>query len=175
MRPDELLAYQLTPGSAVLLALGAGAGAAVLVYLVCRFVLGWGSSANQDDTDTPVLEPRSGSVDEADPFIKGSRMDRRATLRRGGNPIAVLISDAESKAQPSFGYVLDRSTGGLCLSVAAPIPEGTLLTVRTNHAPQTVPWVRVEVRNCRPVSDKEWELGCKFDKTPPWSVLLLFG
>ncbi|MBL8797903.1 MAG: PilZ domain-containing protein [Planctomycetia bacterium] len=175
MRPDALLAYQLTPGSAVLLALGAGAGAAVLVYLVCRFALGWGSAAKVDD-DSPVLDPRGNvAVDEADPFIKGSKMDRRAALRRGGNPIAVLISDADSKAKPSFGYVLDRSTGGLCLSVAAPIPEGTFLTVRTNNAPQTVPWIKVEVRNCRSVGDKEWELGCKFDKTPPWSVLLLFG
>jgi len=174
MRPDELLSYQLTPGSAVLLALGAGAGAALVVYLVCRFVLGWGNSPSQDDPDAAVLDPR-GSVDDADPFIKGSKMDRRAALRRGGNPIAVLISDADSKAKPSFGYVLDRSTGGLCLSVAAPIPEGTFLTVRTNNAPQTVPWIKVEVRNCRSVSEKEWELGCKFDKTPPWSVLLLFG
>lgn len=174
MRPDELLAYQLTPGSAVLLALGAGACAALIVYLVCRLVLGWGNSPNSDDADDAVLDPR-GTVDEPDPFIKGSKMDRRAALRRGGNPIAVLISDADSKAKPSFGYVLDRSTGGLCLSVAAPIPEGTFLTVRTNNAPQTVPWIKVEVRNCRAVNEKEWELGCKFDKTPPWSVLLLFG
>jgi hypothetical protein len=35
--------------------------------------------------------------------------------------------------------------------------------------------VQVEVRNCRKINSDEYELGCRFLRTPPWSVLLLFG
>jgi hypothetical protein len=34
--------------------------------------------------------------------------------------------------------------------------------------------VQLEVKNCRLVGS-EYELGCQFVRTPPWSVLLLFG
>jgi hypothetical protein len=60
------------------------------------------------------------------------------------------------------------------LTVKDAIPAGTVLTVRSTNAPSSIPWVKVEVRNCRPVSG-EHEIGCKFLSTPPWSVLLLFG
>jgi len=111
---------------------------------------------------------------EVDPFVQASPRDRRSALRRGGNPVAILISDAEARAKPSSGWVIDRSTGGLCLSVSEPVVEGTILSVRTSNAPETIPWVQLEVKNCRAVGG-EYELGCQFVRTPPWSVLLLFG
>src|SRR5262249_26555602 len=112
--------------------------------------------------------------DERDPFVHGGSSGRRSALRRGGNPVAILISDAETRAKPSPGFVIDRSTGGLCLSVPEPVVEGTILSVRTSNAPETIPWVQLEVKNCRLVG-REYELGCQFVRTPPWSVLLLFG
>jgi hypothetical protein len=109
-----------------------------------------------------------------DPFVYGSAAERRAALRRAGNPIGILVSDAEVKLEPVRGWVMDRSTGGLCLAVSEPVEEGAVLSVRTVNAPRTVPWIQVEVRSCRP-EDGAWELGCQFRKTPPWSLLLLFG
>jgi PilZ domain len=117
---------------------------------------------------TPV-EPAA-----ADPFVQGTNRERRGALRRGGNPVAILISNADAQTEPSHGWVVDRSTGGLCLSVPEAVPEGTVLSVRTTNAPTTVPWVQIEVKNCRLVG-KEYELGCRFVRTPPWSVMLLFG
>jgi hypothetical protein len=109
-----------------------------------------------------------------DPFVQGRYQERRGAARRGGNPIGVLITDEEAKAEPIHGFVLDRSTGGLCISCDAEVEEGTILSVRTANAPQTAPWVQVEVKNCRR-NGRDFELGCQWLRTPPWSVLLLFG
>lgn len=111
---------------------------------------------------------------EHDIFTQGGTLERRAALRRSGNPIAVLISDAKTEVQPIIGYVLNRSTGGLGLLVREPIEPGTILTVRAKDAPSEIPWVRMDVRSCRG-DGGEWELGCRFQRTPPWNVLLLFG
>ena len=111
---------------------------------------------------------------EDDPFIHGSALERRQALRRGGNPIAVLLTDVDIKAKPVSGWVVDRSTGGICVSVPEAVESGTVLCVRTANAPESVPWIQIEVKNCRP-ADGNWELGCQFVRTPPWSVLLLFG
>jgi hypothetical protein len=116
--------------------------------------------------------PACGPV--RDPFVYGSAAERRAALRRNGNPTAVLLTDAEAKTEPTPGWVLDRSTGGLGLAVGEQVEPGTLLSIRTVNAPRIVPWIQLEVKTCR-AEDGCWELGCQFRKTPPWSVLLLFG
>lgn len=174
MRANQLHAYALTLDNTVWLALGAGLLAGFLVFLVFRFVLGWGT-ANQATLQQNARPARGSADEERDPFVHGGTTDRRHALRRGGNPIAVIITDAEGQGEPLRGYVLDRSTGGLCLAVPEPVEEGSVISVKTTNAPQTTPWIQVEVRNCRPISDSEWELGCKFEKTPPWGILLLFG
>jgi hypothetical protein len=126
--------------------------------------------------DPPAPRPtvmREGASDY-DPFIHGSATEKRGALRRGGNPMPVLISDQEVKEQPYQGWILDRSTGGLCLAVGEKVQPGTIVSVRTTNAPVTIPWVQIEVKTCREV-DGNWELGCRFVKVPPWSVMLLFG
>jgi hypothetical protein len=86
----------------------------------------------------------------------------------------VFLSDAEHKTEAVDGWVTDRSTGGLAVVVGQPVEPGTILSIRTANAPDTVSWYQVEVRSCRPV-EADWELGCQWVKAPPWSVLLLFG
>jgi hypothetical protein len=54
------------------------------------------------------------------------------------------------------------------------IKPGTVLSVRPTSAEDIVPWVDLEVCVCRP-ADECFELGCRFVKTPPYSILLLFG
>lgn len=131
---------------------------------------GWGRGGKHEPP-APLSEKADAS---GDPFEQGTNRERRNALRRGGNPVAILISDADAQTDPTPGWVVDRSTGGLCLSVPKAVTEGTVLSVRTSNAPESVPWVQLEVKNCRPVG-KEFELGCRFLRTPPWSVMLLFG
>jgi hypothetical protein len=109
-----------------------------------------------------------------DPFVHGSVAEERATPRRKGNPIAVHLSDATASASPIEGWVVDRSQGGLGLSVFNPIRPGTLMTVRPVSAPVGTPWFEIWVRSCR-WQDKNWHIGCEFKNPPTWNMLLLFG
>jgi hypothetical protein len=86
----------------------------------------------------------------------------------------VLISDALNPGKPLQGLVLDRSRGGLYLSVPHRIDVGSLLTVRTSDFPNDVASVRLLVRHCIQKGN-EWRIGCQFVEELPWSVLLLFG
>src|SRR5205807_67771 len=84
------------------------------------------------------------------------------------------LVDEYCPAGAGRGWVLDRSVGGLCLDLSAAFPEGTRLSLFPTQAPGMTPWTEVEVRSCRQKKDG-YEVGCQFVKTPPWSILLLFG
>jgi L-lactate permease len=105
---------------------------------------------------------------------EGSAADRRTSKRREGKPVPVLLNSAFFSGQTQKAYVLDRSTGGLKLGVSNKITVGSSLMVKASNAPDTVPWITVIVRNCRDQGE-HFELGCEFEVTPPWNVLLLFG
>ena len=100
--------------------------------------------------------------------------NRRNSLRREGSPVKITIAASTLKAGTENGYVLDRSTGGLRIATGAALAPGTAVQVRAINAPTTVPWVTVIVRSCRNTGP-HFEVGCEFDQTPPWNVLLLFG
>jgi hypothetical protein len=100
--------------------------------------------------------------------------NRRGSVRREGSPVQVVMTSASLRGGQGSGYVLDRSTGGLRVAVKSEIPAGTALHVRAANAPESVPWVTVQVRSCRNAGP-HYELGCEFVQTPPWNVLLLFG
>jgi hypothetical protein len=109
-----------------------------------------------------------------DPFEKGSITEHRISVRRKGNPIEVLITDAEATAEPHRGWVVDRSTNGLCLLLHDEVAVGTVLSVKPRQSPPGMTWVRVTVRNSQ--RDPSGHLaGCQFVSTPPWGILLLFG
>lgn len=103
-----------------------------------------------------------------------SYADRRGAVRRDGTTIRVTLASATFRNGVSDGVVLDRSTGGLRIAMAAAIAPGTSMQVRASNAPDTIGFVTVLVRSCRKTGDY-FEVGCEFDKTPPWNVLLLFG
>ena len=105
--------------------------------------------------------------------LKKSEPDRRSAPRRKGNRVEVYLTD-DSKHPPLLGWVVDRSMGGLCLIVEKPLTEGAVLKIRPRQAPQTAPWTAIEIRSCR-ADGGEWEVGCRFVKTPQWNDLLLFG
>ena len=103
-----------------------------------------------------------------------SYADRRGAVRREGQPVRVVLAANTFRNGACDGYVIDRSTGGLKLVSQAAVAPGTTVQVRAVDAPDTVGFVTLLVRSCRP-SDDHFELGCEFEKTPPWNVLLLFG
>jgi hypothetical protein len=99
-------------------------------------------------------------------------VDRREAPRRRKH-IKVLVSDTAGGREPVPGWVLDRSLGGLCLSVPDEVPSGATVSVCPAAAPGAG-WVAVEVKNCRRVEDA-WELNCQFAQPPSHAVLMLFG
>jgi hypothetical protein len=103
-----------------------------------------------------------------------SYADRRGTVRRDGAPVRVLLSSATFHNGVNDGYVVDRSTGGLRILIQSAIAPGSTMQVKAVNAPDTVGFITVIVRSCRKNAD-HFELGCEFEKTPPWNVLLLFG
>ena len=148
------------------LAIGVGIGFTFLV--MARGLFGWRPRV----APPPAPDPAKGF----DPFVHGSPTEQRKSFRRTGSSIEVFYALPENKSRPQMGWVFDRSVGGVGLVVSEEMAEGLVLAVRPATAPDIVPWVDVEVRSCRPSSDgKGFDLGCKFVKTPPWSVLLMFG
>jgi hypothetical protein len=143
-----------------------GLSSAGLMLLLARSYLGRHNAAAP-----PPPEPSNLSLD---PFDQGSAAERRASIRRRGKLVNVLISDAEGRASPFQGSVLDRSLNGLRLEVDRPVEISTVLSVRVAEISPAMPWVQVQVRRCD-FHDGRWELGCQFVRTPPYSHLLLFG
>jgi hypothetical protein len=108
------------------------------------------------------------------PVLAGGTNERRAALRRGGHPITVDLHDPDELQPSQQGWVLDRSVSGLCLLAPNALPIDSFWKVRPCNAPQTMAPVRVEIKSC--VADgAEWKIGCCFEKTPNYAVLLMFG
>lgn len=124
--------------------------------------------------DAGLKLPKLKKPDEASDAVSTSAADRRNSLRRDGPAVEVLVMSPAFKGGSAPGYVIDRSTGGLRLALSTGMAAGTTLQVKAKHAPDNTPFVTVLVRSCRP-NDDHFELGCEFEKTPPWNVLLLFG
>lgn len=102
--------------------------------------------------------------------------ERRGSVRREGTVVKVLLSSPTFKKGVDSGYVLDRSTGGMKIAMGVAVAPGSTVQVRAQNAPDTIPWVTIVIRSCRRSDNgKHFELGCEFEKPPPWNVLLLFG
>jgi len=146
-------------------AVGCGVASAVLVAVATRRRK---SPLAGPPSVTPTDRPVNWDAHDT------SFADRRGSVRREGAPVRVLVSSPVLRNKLEGGWVLDRSTGGLRLATVSPIAPGTVVQVRAENAPDTIPWVTIVVRSCRNNGDY-YELGCEFEQTPPWNVLLLFG
>lgn len=103
-----------------------------------------------------------------------SYADRRGAVRREGQPVRVTLAGNTFRNGATEGFVIDRSTGGLKIAAQVAVAPGSTMQIRAVDAPDTIPFVTLIVRSCRK-SEDYYELGCEFEKTPPWNVLLLFG
>jgi hypothetical protein len=104
-------------------------------------------------------------------------VNQRAAFRRNGNPVQVHIGTPDDKNDLDRGCVLDRSVGGMRLAVFHELDAGTILSIRPVHAEDMVPWIDLEVRSCRISTEMtgQFEVGCQYVKSPPYSIQLLFG
>lgn len=151
-----------------------GGGVAVIVLSVV-FVMtyrrrGPGTATLTPPSSTAVTQEKALSW--APP--EQSYADRRGAVRREGAAVRVVLSSPTLRNGVNEGFVLDRSTGGLRIAITTALAPGSTVQVRAENAPDTIGFVTVIVRSCRKAGD-HFELGCEFDKTPPWNVLLLFG
>jgi len=141
-----------------------GFGVGTLAFLVGRTMIrGELAAGNAEGSPATAL----GNLD------MHSARDRRADLRRRGNPIEVDLFDPTGKFPPLSSHVVDRSRGGIGLLLQQELPIGLVLNARpkTSSTNYSVP---IEVRTCRRGRDG-WVAGCQFLQMPPWNVLLLFG
>jgi hypothetical protein len=176
MPNTNLLAFDFSQ-DATWIAVGVGVLLTLFVLVVGYLLIDRGRSAKLIPRSVAVSVPTDverATEPQYDPFVDGSALEQRTALRRNGNPILVQISDADAKAEPTAGWVIDRSTSGLCLLVEQEVPMGTILCVKASHAPKGTVWVQLEVKNTRP-KGRNWELGCQFLRPPPWGIMLLFG
>lgn len=152
-----------------------GVAAALVLSYLCFFH----RKPKRDLIDAATLEAPSGNAIEDEKAAtwdppEQSYADRRGAIRREGAPVRVLLSSTTFRNGVNDGYVVDRSTGGLRILIQSAIAPGSTMQVKAVNAPDTVGFVTVIVRSCRKNTD-HFELGCEFEKTPPWNVLLLFG
>jgi hypothetical protein len=107
-------------------------------------------------------------------YVRSVFRNMKTCLRRRCVPIAVVLSDDPEGAKLTYGWVLDRSLGGLCVSADARRTEGTSLFIRATNATETSPWAEVLVKGCRR-DGRRWDLDCTFAEAPLHNLLFLFG
>jgi hypothetical protein len=146
----------------LLLILGAGLGAAMLVILMGVVFL------RQRQTRPSAKTPSLSSDDSWD------GIDRREHERRSSIVPAVEIASPESSAIVTTGVIVDKSLGGLGLEVEEEIPEGARFRLRLRDAGPDADWALLEVRYARPKGNV-WRIGCQFVDMSEWDVMQWLG
>ncbi len=148
-----------------------GIGVAIAV-LVALFLLSR-RRGSLHPVAAPLTVPKAEQSAQWSP-PEQSFADRRGALRRDGKPVKVQLASPVFRNGVSEGFVTDRSTGGLRITMREAIAPGNSVQVRAMNAPNNVGFIMLIVRSCHK-QDDYFEMGCEFEHTPPWSVLLLFG
>jgi hypothetical protein len=118
-----------------------------------------------------VAEAETSSSPSSETSAEGE--DRRSWPRRK-RAIQVVLQDAGGAGDPFPAWIMDRSIGGLGLSVDQPIEPGTMLRVRRPTAPADIPWVEIQVKSIR-IKETTWEIGCQFTRSLTFDILMQFG
>jgi len=152
----EIYPYALPLGVGLIVTLG-------LVMLLSRR-----STTTKKIDLTMNFDPRDAGED-ADSYA-----NRRSSVRREGSPVKVVLLSLAFENGSETGYIVDRSTGGVRIIMMNQMAAGSTMQIRAQNAPENTPWVTVIIRSCKN-NGQHFEVGCEFDRTPPWNVLLLFG
>jgi hypothetical protein len=95
-----------------------------------------------------------------------SENELRAWPRQRQTQTKVLLTTVGGV--PFEGWILDRSLGGLGLSVSRPVEPGTVLLARATGSAVRAPRPQLEVKYCR-LHRGRWRLGCQFVGIAPAS------
>jgi hypothetical protein len=122
----------------------------------------------------PVLQPQPEPEAELEfeEEEEESRGERRASPRRGGNPVSVQITNSDGESYQ--GWVVDRSSGGVRLLVDQSFNTGTILNVKPTKAHPSLNWIKVRVKSCRPERNS-FKVGCEFVNKMSWAELQALG
>jgi hypothetical protein len=141
------------------------------------FQLPWEQPSSQASRPEAV-EPPKVTPGEPGPQAVGAEadpiQDRRAVLRRSGNPVSIVFTRENAEDDPYPAWVVDRSPQGLGLMLDDTVAVGDLLRIRPTNPPQECPWFELEVRHCEAVKGR-WRVGCQFLANPSWKHLRYFG
>jgi hypothetical protein len=149
-------------------------------HLGCTFVVPLGVdqlqavvSASQLRQELEAEQAGECSREGSSSFLRPSMKERRASPRRRV-AIPVLVAPDSMQTDTSEGLAIDSSTIGLGLLSSRPFTRGTVIQVRPAQAPRKIPWVKVNVRSCRP-QQRQWVIGVRFLVPPSADVLISFG
>jgi hypothetical protein len=103
-------------------------------------------------------------------------VESRFTRSQRRAPVPILVSDVEVTVEPVTGWVINRNVEGLTLELEeeGQVDPGTVLSVRPKEGDVSLPWVQVEVTRGKAVKGG-WHLACRYVKTPPYNIRMLFG
>jgi DNA-binding NtrC family response regulator len=98
--------------------------------------------------------PKPFSVAEVAAFLRQTmgQPERRGSLRLATAPTQVHVGG-------ELAQMRDRSSGGVGLWLATPLPVGSVLGLRVKE--KEAPECSLEVRHCRP-DERGWLVGCRF-------------
>jgi hypothetical protein len=133
-----------------------------------------------EETEAPKQQPVSTSAEvpanppQTQPAETPAPIQERRSWPRRKKMLQVLVQDAGQENPPLPAWIVNRSLGGLCLSIDQPIEVGTILRVRQPSAPADIPWVEVQVMRLQ-AKENTWELGCQFTRALTWDLIMQFG
>jgi len=133
-----------------------------------------GNNSDHSAAEKSVLVSNPAPVTTADGVLPSEGEGDRRSWPRRKRAIQVVLQDAGGEGDPFPAWIMDRSIGGLGLSVDQPLEPGTILRVRRATAPTDVPWVDIQVKSVR-IKENTWEVGCQFTRSHSVDVLLQFG
>jgi hypothetical protein len=93
---------------------------------------------------------------------------------RWGNPMEVHLTSS-LMSSPLHGLVFAQAATYLGVLLDQAISTGTLLRIHSVEAPESVPWVEVEIKSCKKVSKNNHIIACQFVSEVPWNVRVWFG
>jgi hypothetical protein len=107
-------------------------------------------------------------------FLMGRRLrrlPRRRTVRPRNGMEVVLSGFATPSGK---AVIVSRSQRGVALLMDQLAATGMVFSIHPAEAPESVPWVPVEVRHCRSTG-KNWFIGCRFAEEVSWETKVWFG
>ena len=119
----------------------------------------------------PERKRTPGERSETDPFLDGP--ERRRTVRRKGRPVTVQVVNPRCSTPPFEGWVLDRSAGGISVSLDHPFSKGIKVKIRPIRHEEGE-WIEAIVRACRQNGNR-WTVGFQWSKELSSFLLQLFG